>query len=67
VPRRRKATLSALSVAITYAGQEQPDVKTIVERSVAANDKDFAAEPQFNYEEKDHVGKTVEDISSHHD
>ena len=49
---------SVLSVALTYAGQQQPDVKTIVERSVAANDKDFAAEPQFNYEEKDHVGKT---------
>ncbi len=42
-----------------FAGQAQPDVKTIVERSVAANDKDFAAEPQFNYQEKDHVGKTT--------
>ena len=39
--------------AIFFASQAPPDVKTIVERSVAANDKDFAAEPQFNFKEKD--------------
>ncbi len=44
---------------VIFAGQAQLDVKTIVEQSVAANDKDFAAEPQFNYKEKDHVGKTT--------
>jgi len=45
--------------AVLVAGQAPPDVKTIVERSVVANDKDFAAEPQFNFKEKDHVGKTT--------
>jgi hypothetical protein len=55
---RRLFVFALLGRAI-FAGQAQPDVKTIVERSVAANDKDFAAEPQFNYKEKDHVGKTT--------
>jgi hypothetical protein len=45
--------------AIIFAGQVQPDVQTIVERSVTANDKDFAAEPQFDFKEKDRVGKTT--------
>ena len=45
--------------AIVLAAQAHPDVKIIVERSVAANDKDFAAEPQFNFKERDRVGKTV--------
>jgi hypothetical protein len=49
----------ALLGGAIFAGQAQPDVKIIVERSVAANDKDFAAEPQFDYKEKDHVGKTT--------
>ena len=49
----------ALLGPLTCAGQVQPDVHTIVERSVAANDKDFAAEPRFNYKEKDRVGKTT--------
>ncbi len=45
--------------SIILAGQTPQDVKTIVERSVAANDKDFAAEPHFNFKEKDRVGKTT--------
>jgi hypothetical protein len=48
--------------AVINGAQVQPDVKTIVERSVAANDKDFAAEPQFNYKEKDHVGKITKTL-----
>jgi len=49
---------------VACAGQvardaNQPDVKAIVERSVAANDKDFSAEPEFNYQEKDRVAKTT--------
>jgi hypothetical protein len=35
------------------ATRNQPDIKTIIERSVAANDKDFEAAPQFDYKEKD--------------
>ena len=35
------------------ATRNQPDIKTIVEKSVAANDKDFEAAPQFDYKEKD--------------
>jgi hypothetical protein len=38
---------------------EQPDVKTIIQRSVAANERDFQAAPQFNYKEKDRVGKEI--------
>jgi hypothetical protein len=45
--------------AVICTAQDLPDVKTIVERSVAANDKDFAAEPRFNFKEKDHVGQTT--------
>lgn len=41
------------------AGEAQVSVQEIVERSVAANDKDFAAEPEFNFIEKDHEGKTT--------
>ena len=39
-------------IAATMAA-EQPDVKTIIEKSVAANDSDFKAEPQFNHKERD--------------
>ena len=35
------------------AARVQPDIKTIIERSVAANDKDFEAAPQFDFKEKD--------------
>jgi hypothetical protein len=35
------------------APRSQPDIKTIIDRSVAANDKDFEAGPGFNYQEKD--------------
>jgi hypothetical protein len=34
-------------------------VKTIVQRSVAANERDFRAAPQFNYKEKDRVGTEI--------
>jgi hypothetical protein len=37
----------------------QPDVNTIIQRSVAANDRDFRAAPQFNYKERDRVGKEI--------
>jgi hypothetical protein len=42
-----------LPAALLSAPRNQPDVKTIIERSVAANDKDFEAGPQFNYKERD--------------
>jgi len=40
-------------------GASQPDVKTIIQKSVAANDRDFRAAPHFNYKEKDRVGKEI--------
>jgi hypothetical protein len=43
--------LPAIALCATTA--KQPDVKTIIDRSVAANDKDFEAAPRFNYKEKD--------------
>ena len=55
----RNLILSPLIGAIILAGKAQPDVSTIVERSVAANDKDFAAEPKFNFKERDRTGKTT--------
>jgi len=35
---------------------EEPDVKTIIQRSVAASEKDFQAAPQYNYKERDRTG-----------
>lgn len=40
-------------------GATQPDVKTIIQKSVAANDRDFRATPQFSYKEKDRAGKEI--------
>jgi hypothetical protein len=36
--------------------KRQPDVKTIVEKSVAANDEVFKMAPEFNYKERDREG-----------
>jgi hypothetical protein len=52
----RNLLLFALSATLGWAAHVQPDVKTIIERSVAANDKDFEAAPRFNYTEKDRTG-----------
>ncbi len=43
----------ALPAVLLSATRNQPDIKTIIERSVAANDKDFEAGADFNYKEKD--------------
>jgi hypothetical protein len=43
---------------LTFAAQ-QPDVKAIIQKSVEANERDFQAAPQFNYKEKDRVGKQI--------
>lgn len=45
--------------ALLWGARPQPDVKTIIERSVAANDKDFEAAPRFDYIEKDHDTKAT--------
>ncbi len=42
-----------LPAVMLCATRSQPDIKTIIDRSVAANDKDFEAGPGFNYQEKD--------------
>jgi hypothetical protein len=54
----RKLVVIALSATAMFA-EATPDVKTIVERSAAANDRDFEAASKFNYKEKDHDGKTT--------
>jgi hypothetical protein len=63
MPQRLRAVLRSLisptlSVATLWGARPRPDVKDIIQRSVAANDKDFEAAPQFNYKEKDYDGKS---------
>ena len=47
--------LLTLLVAVPVLSQQQPDVADIVKRSAEANDRDFAAEANFNYKETDKV------------
>jgi hypothetical protein len=54
-----KRILLGWALAGVVLGAQQPDVKTIIQKSVAANDRDFRAAPQFNYKEKDHIGKQI--------
>jgi hypothetical protein len=54
-----KRILLGWALAGVVLGAQQPDVKTIIQRSVAANDRDFRAAPQFSYKEKDRVGKQI--------
>jgi hypothetical protein len=54
----RSLVILALAGAI-WAAQVPANVKTIIDRSVATNDKDFEAAPEFNYKEKDHQGNTT--------
>lgn len=59
--RRRSPLLFifALPVVTMHSAQVQPDIPEIIQRSVTANDKDFTAQPQFNYKEKDSEGNSV--------
>jgi hypothetical protein len=50
----RFATVATLVVPLLA---QQPDVGQIIQRSVAANQVDFDAAPQFNYKETDREGK----------
>jgi hypothetical protein len=52
-------TLLGWALAGVLVAAEQPDVKTIVQRSVAANERDFQAAPQFNYKQKEKVGNEI--------
>lgn len=52
-------TLLAWAFAGVAFAAQQPDVKTIIQKSVAANERNFEAAPQFNYKEKDKVGKEI--------
>jgi len=54
-----KHILLGWAFAGVVLGGPQPDVKTIIQKSVAANDRDFRAAPQFNHKEKDRVGKEI--------
>jgi hypothetical protein len=47
--------LLALVPAATFA--QKPDVKEIIEKSVAANQRDFKEDPNYNYKELDHTPK----------
>ena len=47
------ALLSALFCSAILFAQQQPPVQQIVQRSVAANKRDFDAAPYFNYKERD--------------
>jgi hypothetical protein len=51
--------LFAWAFASVVLAAPQPDVKTIIQKSVEANDRDFRAAPQFNYKERDRVGKEL--------
>jgi hypothetical protein len=42
-----------VALAAPLVGAEQPDVQTIIQKSVQANQADFAANPNFNYKETD--------------
>lgn len=44
--------LFAIGSAVALAAQ-RPDVETIIQKSVEANQRDFEAAPQFNYKERD--------------
>ncbi len=46
----------AITPSIAFS-QHQANVEHIIEQSVAANQRDFAAAPTFNYKELDRVGK----------
>jgi len=51
--------LVAWAFASVVLAAPQPDVKTIIQRSVEANDRDFSAAPQFNYKQRDRAGKEI--------
>jgi hypothetical protein len=50
--------LLSLSIlcSLTVLRAQQPDVQTIIQKSVAATDEDFKCAPQFNYKERDRTG-----------
>jgi hypothetical protein len=49
---KRLVALLAFSSAATF-GAQQPEVQTIIQKSVEANRADFEAAPHFNYKERD--------------
>ena len=51
----RRAGIYGLLAADLAAGQKAgtPDVRTIIERSVAAGDRDFKAAPHYNYKQRE--------------
>ena len=53
-----RVLLGGVLAGLSFAAQ-QPDVKTIIQNSVAANERDFEAAPHFNYKEKDKSGNEI--------
>src|SRR5689334_9993821 len=53
-----RVLLGGVLAGLSFAAQ-QPDVKTIIQKSVAANERDFEAAPHFNYKEKDKSGNEI--------
>jgi outer membrane lipoprotein-sorting protein len=48
-------SLAAGAVALC----QEPDVHTIIQKSVAANQRDFEAAPEFSHDERDKIGQTT--------
>jgi hypothetical protein len=48
-----------LLAAMCSALPPKPDVTTIIQRSVEANDRDFKLTPQFNYKQREKVGGQI--------
>ncbi len=42
---------------LAISGAQRPDIASIIQKSVAANQADFKAAPDFNYKERDREGK----------
>lgn len=49
--------LAIVGVALLKAAVLSNDARTIIQRSVAANERDWKAAPQYNYQERDRTGK----------
>jgi hypothetical protein len=55
IAARRNFVLAILLAAAPTIAAKPPDVQAIIEKSVQANQSDFAADPNFNYKETDRV------------
>jgi hypothetical protein len=63
--RLRRAGIFVLLAAPAWALQSgsEPDLKTILQKSVAASETDFKAAPQYNYKERDCTGSETKTLA----